>query len=87
MYGLKQDPQGWYEKMDSFLISSRFNHYHSDPTVYTQRHGTDLLIMVLHVDDLFLTGSSSSMIQNVHKELMGQFDMIDLGLMHYFLGL
>jgi hypothetical protein len=39
------------------------------------------------VDDLILTGSSSSMIQSVQEALMGQFDMTDLGLLHYFLGL
>jgi hypothetical protein len=65
LYGLKQAPRAWYEKMDSFLISSRFYRCHSDPTVYTQKHGTNLLILVLYVDDLILTGSSSSMIQSI----------------------
>lgn len=87
LYGLKQAPRAWYEKMDNFLISSGFNHYHSNPTIYTQRKETDLLILVLYVDDLILTGSSSSIIQNAKKELMAQFDMTDLGLLHYFLGL
>ena len=87
LYGLKQAPRAWYEKMDSFLISSGFHRCHSDPTVYTQKHGTDLLILVLYVDDLILTRSFSSMIQNVQQALMGQFDMTDLGLLHYFLGL
>jgi len=87
LYGLKQAPRAWYEKMDSFLISSGFDRCHSDPTVYTQKHGTDLLILVLYVDDLILTGSSSSMIQSIQQALMGQFEMTDLGLLHYFLGL
>jgi hypothetical protein len=39
------------------------------------------------VDDLIITGSSSSLIQNVQQALMEQFDMTDLGLLHYFLGL
>ena len=87
LYGLNQAPRAWYEKMDSFLISSEFDRYHSDPTIYTQKHGTDLLILVLYVDDLILTGSSSSMIHSIQQALMGQFDMTDLGLLHYFLGL
>lgn len=73
--------------MDSFLLSSGFNRCHSDPTVYTKRQGSDLLIIVLYVDDVILTGSSSSMIQNVKEPLMGQFAMTNLGLLHYFLGL
>lgn len=87
LYGLKQAPRAWYEKMYSFLISSGFQRCHSNPTVYTRRQGTDLLILVLYVDDLIVTGSSSSLIQNVQQALMEHFDMTDLGLLHYFLGL
>ena len=68
-------------------LHSGFDCCHFEPTVYTQKHGTDLLILVLYVDDLILTGSSSSMIQSIQQALMGQFDMTDLGLLHYFLGL
>jgi hypothetical protein len=72
--------------MDSFLISSGFDRCHSNPTVYTKKHGIDLLILFLYVDDLILNGSSSSMIQSIQQALMEQFDMTDLGLLHYFLG-
>ena len=65
LYGLKQAPRAWYEKMDSFLLASHFTRCHSDPTVYIQRHGANLLILVLYVDDLIIIGSSSSMIQSV----------------------
>jgi hypothetical protein len=87
LYALKQAPRAWYEKMDSFMISFRFDRCHYDPTVYTQKHGTDLLILVLYVDALILTRISSSMIQSIQQALMGQFDMTDLGILHYFLGL
>ena len=70
LYGLKQAPRAWYEKMDNFLLSIGFSRCHSDPTVYIQREGIDLLILVLYVDDLILTGSSSSMIQSVQQQLM-----------------
>lgn len=73
--------------MDSFLLSIGFDFCHRDPTIYIRREGTNLLILVLYVDDLILTGSSSSMIQNVQRQLTEQFDMTDLGLLHYFLGL
>lgn len=44
------------------------------------------LILVLYVNDLFLTGSSR-LIQDCKKNLEAEFDMKDMGLMHYFLGL
>lgn len=38
------------------------------------------------MDDLFLKGSSA-LIEDFEKNLAAEFDMKDLGLMHYFLGL
>jgi hypothetical protein len=44
------------------------------------------LILVLYVDDLFLTGDEK-LIADCKVNLVAEFDMKDLGLMHYFLGL
>ncbi|KAH9320593.1 hypothetical protein KI387_015232 [Taxus chinensis] len=46
-----------------------------------------LLILVLYVDDLLIIGSSSSSIAAVKEALHDRFSMIDLGLLHYFLGI
>jgi hypothetical protein len=70
LYGLKQAPRAWYEKMDSFMITLGFNHCHYDPMFYTRRRSTNLLILVLYVDNLILTGISSSIIQSVQQALM-----------------
>ena len=43
-------------------------------------------ILVLYVDDLFLTGADP-LIHQCKRELAAEFEMKDLGLMHYFLGL
>ena len=69
LYGLKQAPWAWYEKMDSFLLSTGFVRCHSDHTVYLQHVGEDIVILVLYVDDLLLTGSSSSHIQSIQRAL------------------
>eukprot|EP00253_Pinus_taeda_P001877 PITA_01877 len=57
-----------------------------DPNLYYLLVEGDLLILVLYVDDLFLIGSSR-LIEDCKKNLEIEFDMKDLGLMHYFLGL
>jgi hypothetical protein len=44
------------------------------------------VILLLYVDDLFLTSEESPIIQ-CKKELASEFDMKDIGLMHYYLGL
>ena len=46
----------------------------------------DTLILVLYVDDLFLTGVER-LVTWCKKQLSSEFEMKDLGLMHFFLGL
>ena len=87
LYGLKQAPRAWYEKMDSFLLSLGFSHCLSDSIVYILRKDNELIILVLYVDDLILTGSSTILIDKVKFDLQQQFDMAYLGLLHYFFGL
>ena len=45
-----------------------------------------LLIIVLYVDDLILTGDEQ-LILSCKADLAMEFEMKDLGLLHYFLGL
>jgi hypothetical protein len=86
LYGLKQAPRGWYENMDGFLMSSGFSKSVVDPNLYFHIVGDECLILVLYVDDLFLT-DSERLIDECKQELTYEFEMKDLGMMNYFLGL
>ena len=46
----------------------------------------ELAILLLYVDDLFLE-SNEKKISKCKKKLVAKFEMKDLGLMRYFLGL
>ena len=87
LYGFKQAPNAWYAKMDSFLLATGFSRCHSDNNVYTKRVDGPLIILVIYVDDLILIGSDPKIINHVKASLKKMFDMIDLGYLHYFLGL
>ena len=86
LYGLKQAPRAWYGRIDSYLQKMGFIKCGADPNLYYLRVGDEPLILVLYVDDLFLT-RSSRLIKDYKEKLAAEFDMKDLGLMHYFLGL
>ena len=58
----------------------------ADPNLYYLGVGDEPLILVLYVDDLFLIGSSR-LIKDYEENLAAEFNMKDLVLMHYFLGL
>jgi hypothetical protein len=57
-----------------------------DSNLYFKVINDDLVILLLYVDDLFLTGEEMIII-DCKKNLTAEFEMKDLGLMHYFLGL
>ncbi|GKF38847.1 retrovirus-related pol polyprotein from transposon TNT 1-94, partial [Tanacetum coccineum] len=52
LYGLKQAPRAWYNKLSSFLIQHGFTKGIIDPTLFTQRHGEDILLVQVYVDDI-----------------------------------
>jgi hypothetical protein len=87
LYGLKQAPWAWYVKMDSFLLDTDFFRWHSNPNVYTTKMTNHFNIRVLYVDDLILTGSDPKLLSHVKSNLKKKFEKIDLGHLHYFLGL
>ena len=59
----------------------------SEPTLYFKKSATDILIVCLYVDDLIFMGSNKKMNEEFKTHMMDEFDMKDLGLMSYFLGL
>jgi hypothetical protein len=87
LYGLKQALRAWYAKMDSYLLSQNFVCCKSDPNVYMLRTVDSLLLLVLYVDDLLITGCSTSVIVAVKRILHDRFLMMDMGPLHFFLGL
>ena len=44
------------------------------------------MILLLYVDELFVTGEDG-LIDNMKRKLAFKFEMKDLGMMHYFLGM
>ena len=46
-----------------------------------------LVIVCLYVDDLIFTGNDDVMFKEFKKSMMVEFEMSDLNMMHYFLGI
>jgi hypothetical protein len=86
LYGLKQAPRAWYGRIGSFLSSLGFTKSKDDSNIYFQVMNDEPVILLLYVDDLFLVGEEN-LITNCKKKLAAEFEMKDLGLMHYLLGL
>ena len=55
LYGLKQDPRAWYGRIDNFLTRLGFTKSKVDPNLYMKVMDDEPVILLLYVDDLFLT--------------------------------
>ena len=58
-----------------------------DTSLFMKKDGTDIIILLLYVDDIILTGSNSVKVHQVIHELFEVFDLKNLGKLTYFLGL
>jgi len=77
LYRLKHAPRAWYARID-YLLRLGFTKSESDPNLYYKVEVGDILILVLYVDDLFLTGEEK-LITRCKMDFTSKFKMIDLG--------
>jgi hypothetical protein len=58
-----------------------------DTNLYIKEKGEEIIIIVVYFDDLIITSSSDDLIQKEKNSLCKSFDMTNLGLLHYYLGI
>ncbi|KAJ9558152.1 hypothetical protein OSB04_012766 [Centaurea solstitialis] len=87
LYGLKQAPRAWYHRFAVYLSSLGFLSSKTDTSLFTYHRGSDTIYLLLYVDDIILTASSSTLISMVISKLSSEFPMSDLGPLSFFLGI
>ena len=85
-YGLKQALRAWYSRIDSYLIENGFHKSENEPMLYTKvNEKGNMLIFLQYVDDLIFTSDFG--IKEFRTVMESEFEMTDLGLMKFFLGI
>ena len=88
IYGLKHAPRSWYIKIDTFFNHEGFAKSKSDPNLYVKKDKEgNVCLISLYVDDLIITGNACKLIAEIKNQLSQEFEMKDLGELHYCLGL
>ena len=88
VYRQKKAPRAWYEKVDSYFKENGFERSKNELTLYVKKKGdVDFLVVCLYIDDMIYMGSSELIIAYFKFSMMRKFEMSDLSLLHYFLGL
>ena len=87
LYGLKQSSCAWYQCLDQYLTSNKFNRLESDASIYIQRKvDNTFLILTVYVDDCILVSNQLTFILNIKTLLQQEIDMSDEGELHFTLG-
>ena len=83
LYGLKQSPRAWYDRITSWMQQQGLIQSSSDPNLYFRREGDKIIILLLYVDDLIITGNDQAAISQLKQE----YEMTDLGEASSYLGI
>jgi Reverse transcriptase (RNA-dependent DNA polymerase) len=87
LYGLRQAPRAWFEKLSSTLLSFGFSASIYDPSMFLAHHQDHILILLVYVDDIIVTGSDPVQVDQCIQHLNSRFAIRDLGQLHFFLGI
>ncbi|GJR46596.1 retrovirus-related pol polyprotein from transposon TNT 1-94 [Tanacetum coccineum] len=87
LYGLKQAPRAWYDKLSSFLIQHGFTKGIVDPTLFTRRHGEDILLVQVYVDDIIFGLTNPDFSKHLAYLMKHKFEMSMMGELKFFLRL
>ncbi|KAL6345230.1 hypothetical protein AAG906_015713 [Vitis piasezkii] len=83
----RKAPKAWYSRIDEHLQSLGFVKSPSEATLYVKGTDANLIVVSVYVDDLLVTSSNEKLIKEFKAEMLKVFEMTDLGLMSYFLGM
>ena len=87
LYGLKQAPRAWNNRIDKYFKENGFTKCPHEHALYIKFKDGDVLIVCLYVDDLIFTGNNPSFFEEFKKAMAKEFEMTDIGLMAYYLGI
>ena len=85
IYGLKQSPRCWNSTLDHKLKQMGFMQAKDDPCLYMASEG-EIFIIAVYVNDIVLAGKGDQWMAEVKQALAHQFQVKDMGELHYFLG-
>lgn len=87
LYGLKQAPRAWFSRLSSRLIELGFHASKSDTSLFIFKSSGLTIFILIYVDDIIITSSKPSAIDDLITSLTHDFGIKDLGTLNLFLGI
>ncbi|KAM1500064.1 hypothetical protein ACFX10_022670 [Malus domestica] len=87
LYGLKQSPRAWFGRLAQSMRNYGFKQTQADHTLFLKHDGGKLRALIVYVDEMVVIRNDVEEIQKLQKYLAKEFEMKDLGILKYFLGI
>ena len=87
LYGLKQSPRAWFDRLRRAMVGMGYQQTNADHTVFFRQHKDHTTLLAVYVDDIIITGNDEGEIAQLKMQLGKEFEVKDLGLLRYFLGI
>jgi hypothetical protein len=87
LYVLKQASRQWYSKFSNVLFAVGFSQSKADYSLFTRDINGTFVVILVYVDDILVTNSDITAVQELKSIFHRHFQIKDLGLLRYFLGI
>ncbi|KAJ9565071.1 hypothetical protein OSB04_001037 [Centaurea solstitialis] len=79
--------RAWYHRFTQYALQLGFQHSRTDTSLFIYRSDHATAYLILYVDDIVLTASSSDCLRQSITHLSREFAMTDLGSLNFFMGI
>ncbi|GJU04201.1 retrovirus-related pol polyprotein from transposon TNT 1-94 [Tanacetum coccineum] len=87
LYELEKAPRAWYDELSNFLVSKGFSKGSIDPTMFITKHGEDILLVQIYVDDIIFGSTNLKLSKRFEKLMHSKFEMTMMEELKLFLGI
>ena len=87
LYGLKQASRQWFSMFTEAILAAGFVQSKADYSLFIQKVGDSLTVLLIYVDDILITGNNLDSIRATKEFLHSRFRIKDLGDLKFFLGI
>ena len=85
LYGLKQEPRVWYERLSKFLLDNNFSRENVDTILFLKKNDDDLLVVQIYVDDIIFGATNDSLCHEFAELMKSEFEMSKMRELSFFL--
>ena len=87
LYGLRQAPRAWYERLSSFLLENGFQRGNVDTNLFYKDYSNEFIMVKIYVGDIIFGVTNEILCKDFFKLMQKEFEMSTMGELKFFLGL